>query len=208
MLSFAIAPFAFSSDRLTVKHHQIDIRAAFSLVADFCNRSVVLGPSIQGEISLDFDGVPCSQAIDLLLKSNQLLSSSVGDVLVVTAADQVLNFERNADDLRTFRRDLFNASDIERRVITIVHASAADVVSLFKESFMSLDAPQMSMTFDERTNSIFAALPSSFFPALESVIRSIDVPVRQVAIEAKVVEASVDWSKRLGLNWGWCFIAG
>lgn len=202
ILSFAVAPFAFSSDRLTVKHHQIDIRVAFSLVADFCNRSIVLGPSIQGDISLEFDGVPCSQAINLLLESNHLLSSSVGDVLVVTAADDVLNSERNANDLRAFRRDLFNSNDIERRVINIVHASAAEVVSLFKESFMSLDAPGVSMTVDERTNSVFAALPSSFFPALESVIQTIDVPVRQVAIEANVVEAGVDWSKRLGLNWG------
>lgn len=202
ILSFAVAPFSFSSDRLTVKHHEIDIRVGFSLIADFCNRSVVLGPSIQGVISLDFDNVPCSQAIDLLLESNHLLSSVVGDVLVVTAMDQVLNSERSADDLRTFRRDLFNSNDIERRVINIVHASAAEVVSLFKESFMSLDASGMSMTVDERTNSVFAALPSSFFPALESVIKSIDRPVRQVAIEANVVEASVDWSKRLGLNWG------
>lgn len=202
ILSFAVVPFSFSSDRLTVKHHEIDIRVGFSLIADFCNRSVVLGPSIQGVISLDFDNVPCSQAINLLLESNHLLSSSVGDVLVVTAMDQVLNSERSADDLRTFRRDLFNSNDIERRIINIIHASAADVVSLFKESFMSLDASGMSMTVDERTNSVFAALPSSFFPALESVIQSIDIPVRQVAIEANVVEASVDWSKRLGLNWG------
>lgn len=202
ILSFIVAPFSFASDRLTVKHHQIDIRVAISLVADFCGRSVVLGPSIQGVTSLDFDDVPCSQAFDLLLESNHLLSSLAGDVLVITAMDHVLDSERKADDLRTFRRDLFNSNDIERRIINIIHASAADVVSLFKESFMSLDAPQMSMTVDERTNSVFAALPSSFFPALESVIQSIDVPVRQVAIEANVVEASVDWSKRLGLNWG------
>lgn len=190
-------------DRLTVNHNNIDIRSAIPLVAEFCNANVVLGQSIEGNISLNFDDVPCSQAFDILIKSNNLQYQLIDDVYVVTQnqSDDVLKIERSNKDLNVFRRDLSYERELERRIIPIIHANAEDVVSVFRDSFMINNIDGVSMTVDKRTNSIFAALPASFFSSLEQVINVIDVPVRQVVIEATIVEASVDWSRRLGLNW-------
>ncbi|TBV13214.1 type IV pilus secretin PilQ [Stutzerimonas kirkiae] len=194
-----LAVTAQASERITLSNSDIDIRVAIPMLADFCGRSILLAPSVTGLVSMDFRDVPCDKAIDILIKSHGLSGRYFGDVFVVTAMADVVAQDRQA---ATFNLSRELAEPLVRRVLPVVHAQAAAVADLFKASYLSAaDVPGLSIAVDERTNSIFAALPASYVESLRGMIEAVDVPVRQVVIEASIVEANTDWSKNLGVRW-------
>ncbi|TBU96849.1 hypothetical protein DNJ95_14655 [Stutzerimonas kirkiae] len=193
------ATAAAESPRVTLNNQDIDIRVAIPLLADFCGRSILLGPSVQGAVSMNFQNVDCDTAISMLLSSNGLAGRYFGDVFVVTAMNDVVSTGR---DEASYRIHSELSGEVVREVLPVVHARAAAVAELFRASYLgAADLPGLSIAVDERTNAIFAALPAPFIDSLRGVIAAVDVPVRQVVIEASIVEANTDWSKNLGVRW-------
>lgn len=190
---------ASASTRVTLTQFDIDIRAALTLLADSCGRSIMVGPSVTGSVTVDFQDVDCDRAIGLLLESNGLAGRYVGDVFVVTALTQAVT---SARDSASYRLHSGASGQVVREVLPVVHARAASVAELFRASYLgAVDLPGLSISVDERTNSIFAALPAPYIESLRRVIAAVDVPVRQVVVEASIVEANTDWSRSLGVRW-------
>lgn len=197
---------ASASTRVTLTQFDIDIRAALTLLADSCGRSIMVGPSVTGSVTVDFQDVDCDRAISLLLESNGLAGRYVGDVFVVTALTQAV---MSARDSASYRLHSGASGQVVREVLPVVHARAASVAELFRASYLgAVDLPGLSISVDERTNSIFAALPAPYIDSLRRVIAAVDVPVRQVVVEASIVEASTDWSKSLGVRWSGSAVSG
>lgn len=188
-----------AAPRVTLTQYDIDIRSAITLLADTCGRSIMVGPSVTGSVTLDFHDVDCDRAITLLLESNGLAGRYVGDVFVVTALAHAVNSTRES---ASYRLHSGASGQVVREVLPVVHARASSVAELFRASYLgAVDLPGLSISVDERTNSIFAALPASYIDSLRRVIAAVDVPVRQVVVEASIVEANTDWSKTLGVRW-------
>ena len=159
----------------------------------------MVGPSVTGSVTLDFQDVDCDRAITLLLESNGLAGRYVGDVFVVTALTQAVT---SARDSASYRLHSGASGQVVREVLPVIHARAASVAELFRASYLgAVDLPGLSISVDERTNSIFAALPAPYIDSLRRVIAAVDVPVRQVVVEASIVEANTDWSRTLGVRW-------
>jgi type IV pilus assembly protein PilQ len=145
--------------------------------------------------------VPWDQALDLILKTKGLDKRQIGNVLLVAPADEIAARERQ--ELES-QKQIQQLAPLRRDLIQVNYAKAADIAKLF-QSVTSADKTadeRGSISVDERTNSIIAYQTQNRLDELRRIVSQLDIPVRQVMIEARLVEANVDYSKQLGVRWG------
>jgi type IV pilus assembly protein PilQ len=146
--------------------------------------------------------VPWDQALDLVLKTKGLDKRQVGNVLLVAPAEEIAARERQ--ELES-QKQIAELAPLRRELIQVNYAKAADMAKLF-QSVTSADGgvqdDRGSITVDERTNSIIAYQTQERLDELRRIVAQLDVAVRQVMIEARIVEANVNYDKALGVRWG------
>ncbi len=177
------------------------MRSVLQLIADFTNLNLVASDTVQGGITLRLQNVPWDQALDLVLKTKGLDKRKIGNVLLVAPADEIAARERQ--ELES-QKQIAELAPLRRELLQVNYAKAADIAKLF-QSVTSADAKadeRGSITVDERTNNIIAYQPQDRLDELRRIVTQLDIPVRQVMIEARIVEANVDYDKSLGARWG------
>jgi len=196
--------FAYSGEKLSLNFQDIDVRSVLQLIADFTNLNLVASDSVQGSITLRLQNVPWDQALDLVLKTKGLDQRKVGNVLLIAPADEIAARERQELESQQLMDEL---APLRRELIQVNYAKAADIAKLF-ESVTASDAEgegasagRGSLTVDDRTNSIIAYQTQDRLDELRRVVAQLDIPVRQVLIEARIVEADVGYEKELGVKW-------
>ncbi len=145
--------------------------------------------------------MPWDQALDLVLKTKGLDKRKVGNVLLVAPADEIAARERQ--ELES-QKQIADLAPLRRELLQVNYAKAADIAKLF-QSVTSAEAKpdeRGSITVDERTNNIIAYQTQDRLDELRRIVTQLDIPVRQVMIEARIVEANVDYDKSLGVRWG------
>ncbi|MFV9681817.1 type IV pilus secretin PilQ [Pseudomonas sp. NY15367] len=193
--------FAYSGEKLSLNFQDIDVRSVLQLIADFTDLNLVASDTVAGNITLRLQNVPWDQALDLVLKTKGLDKRQVGNVLLVAPADEIAARERQ--ELES-QKQIAELAPLRRELIQVNYAKAADMAKLF-QSVTSADGAsdtRGSVTVDERTNSIIAYQTQDRLDELRRIIAQLDIPVRQVMIEARIVEANVDYDKALGVRWG------
>ncbi len=193
--------FAYSGEKLSLNFQDIDVRSVLQLIADFTDLNLVASDTVAGNITLRLQNVPWDQALDLVLKTKGLDKRKVGNVLLVAPADEIAARERQELESKKQVADL---APLRRELIQVNYAKASDMALLF-QSVTSADAAvaeRGSITVDERTNSIIAYQTQDRLDELRRIVAQLDVAVRQVMIEARIVEANVDYDKALGVRWG------
>jgi type IV pilus assembly protein PilQ len=193
--------FAYSGEKLSLNFQDIDVRSVLQLIADFTDLNLVASDTVSGNITLRLQNVPWDQALDLVLKTKGLDKRKVGNVLLVAPADEIAARERQELESKKQVADL---APLRRELIQVNYAKASDMALLF-QSVTSADAAvaeRGSITVDERTNSIIAYQTQDRLDELRRIVAQLDVAVRQVMIEARIVEANVDYDKALGVRWG------
>jgi type IV pilus assembly protein PilQ len=193
--------FAYSGEKLSLNFQDIDVRSVLQLIADFTDLNLVASDTVSGNITLRLQNVPWDQALDLVLKTKGLDKRKVGNVLLVAPADEIAARERQELESKKQVADL---APLRRELIQVNYAKASDMAALF-QSVTGLDgavADRGSVTVDDRTNSIIAYQTQERLDELRRIITQLDVAVRQVMIEARIVEANVDYDKALGVRWG------
>ena len=192
--------FVYSGEKLSLNFQDIDVRSVLQLIADFTHLNLVASDTVQGGITLRLQNVPWDQALDLVLKTKGLDKRKVGNVLLVAPADEIAARERQ--ELES-QKQLQQLAPLRRDLIQVNYAKAADIAKLFQSVTGTKDNPDArgSITVDDRTNSIIAYQTQESLDELRRIVAQLDIPVRQVMIEARIVEANVDYDKELGVNW-------
>ncbi len=191
----------YTGEKLSLNFQDIDVRSVLQLIADFTNLNLVASDTVQGGITLRLQNVPWDQALDLVLKTKGLDKRKVGNVLLIAPADEIAARERQ--ELESLKQ-ISELAPLRRELLQVNYAKAADIAKLFQSvtSAESKTDERGSITVDERTNNIIAYQTQDRLDELRRIVSQLDIPVRQVMIEARIVEANVDYDKALGVRWG------
>jgi type IV pilus assembly protein PilQ len=192
--------FTYSGEKLSLNFQDIDVRSVLQLIADFTDLNLVASDTVSGNITLRLQNVPWDQALDLVLKTKGLDKRKVGNVLLVAPADEIAARERQELEAQ---KQIAELAPLRRELIQVNYAKAADMAKLFQSVTSAEGAvdERGSITVDERTNSIIAYQTQDRLDELRRIVAQLDIPVRQVMIEARIVEANVDYDKALGVEW-------
>ena len=192
--------FTYTGEKLSLNFQDIDVRSVLQLIADFTDLNLVASDTVQGNITLRLQNVPWDQALELVLKTKGLDQRMIGNVLLVAPADEIAARERQELEAQ---QQIAELAPLRRELIQVNYARASEIAALFQSVASTQDAADRgSVTVDDRTNSIIAYQTQDRLDELRRVVAQLDIPVRQVMIEARIVEANVDYDKELGVRWG------
>ncbi|HTR01082.1 MAG TPA: type IV pilus secretin PilQ [Candidatus Acidoferrum sp.] len=190
----------FKGDKIDLNFQSIDIRAALQILAEFNDFSLVVGPSVNGNVTLRLENVPWDQAVDLVLRSNKLGKRIDGNVMYVAPADEIANAE--VRELESTQK-VQTLAPLVTEYIPINYAQAAELVKLLpsgKDSGILTERGRASV--DIRTNTLIVQDVEAVLTKVKALIAKLDVPVRQVLIEARIVNATTSFSQAMGIRWG------
>ncbi len=191
--------FAYTGEKLSLNFQDIDVRSVLQLIADFTDLNLVASDTVQGNITLRLQNVPWDQALDLVLKTKGLDKRKVGNVLLVAPAAEIA--ERERQELES-QQQIAELAPLRRELIQVNYAKASQMAALFQQVTSGQGTERGSITVDERTNSIIAYQTQERLDELRRIVVQLDIPMRQVMIEARIVEADVGYDKSLGVRWG------
>lgn len=202
--------FRYVGDKLSLNFQDIDVRAVLQLIADFTDLNLVASDTVAGKITLRLQNVPWDQALDLVLKTKGLDKRQLGNVLMVAPAAEIA--ERERQEIETTKQ-LQELAPLQTEFMRIRYANAQDLFKLFdssggeggegeSSSTGGMLSPRGRVIVDERTNSLLITETAAKLQEFRRLVKLIDVPVRQVLIEARIVVADSDYSEQLGIQWG------
>jgi len=191
--------FAYTGEKLSLNFQDIDVRSVLQLIADFTDLNLVASDTVQGNITLRLQNVPWDQALDLVLKTKGLDKRKIGNVLLVAPAAEIA--ERERQELES-QQQIAELAPLRRELIQVNYAKASQMAALFQQVTSGQGAERGSITVDDRTNSIIAYQTQERLDELRRIVVQLDIPMRQVMIEARIVEADVGYDKSLGVRWG------
>lgn len=204
--------FAYSGEKLSLNFQDIDVRAVLQLIADFTDLNLVASDTVQGKITLRLQNVPWDQALDLVLRTKGLDKRQNGNVLMVAPAAEIA--ERERQEVET-KKQIEELAPLQTEFIRVQYANARELFKLFDEedeegkdkdkgsgATGSILSPRGRVIVDERTNSLLVTETPERLEEFRRLVKLIDIPVRQVLVEARIVVAGTDFTRRLGVRWG------
>src|SRR5690606_11356103 len=205
--------FEYTGEKLSLDFQDIEVRAVLQIIADFTDLNLVASDTVQGRITLRLQNVPWDQALEMVLKNKGLDKRQVGNVLMVAPAAEIA--ERERQEITT-RKQLEELAPLRTEYIRVRYANAKEMFELFRgesgggggggkggnRATGSVLSERGQGVVDERTNSIIITDTSERIEAFKRLVDQIDVPIRQVMIEARIVIANTDFERELGIRWG------
>jgi type IV pilus assembly protein PilQ len=189
--------FQYTGEKLSLNFQDIEVRSVLQLIADFTELNLVASDTVRGRITLRLQNVPWDQALDLILKTKGLDKRKVGNVMLVAPADEIAAREKL--ELES-QRQVKELAPLRTEYLTVNYAKASEVAELVTTSgFLS---ERGSITVDERTNVLLIQDTSANIDEVRFMLEQLDIPVRQVMIEARIVVARSDAAEELGVQWG------
>ncbi|MFU8763068.1 MAG: type IV pilus secretin PilQ [Haliea sp.] len=198
--------FSYVGERISLNFQDIEVRAVLQLIADFTELNLVASDTVSGRITLRLQNVPWDQALELVLRTKGLDKRQVGNVLMVAPAAEIAERERQQIEAN---KQIAELAPLQSEFIRIRYASAASVVTLFQagsEDGGTLISSRGSVIVEPRTNSLIVTETASKLAEIRGLIDLVDIPIRQVMIEARIVIAQSDLEKQLGIEWGGGFV--
>ncbi len=198
--------FVYVGDRISLNFQDIEIRAVLQLIADFTELNLVASDTVRGRITLRLQNVPWDQALELVLKTKGLDKRQIGNVLMVAPAAEIAERERQQIEAN---KQIAELAPLQSEFVRIRYANAASVVQLFEagsEEGGSLISSRGSVVVEPRTNSLIITETAPKLAAIRGLIELVDIPIRQVMIEARIVIAQSDATKNLGIEWGGAYL--
>lgn len=212
--------FEYTGEKLSLDFQDIEVRAVLQIIADFTDLNLVASDTVQGRITLRLQNVPWDQALEMVLKNKGLDKRQVGNVLMVAPAAEIA--ERERQEITT-RKQLEELAPLRTEYIRVRYANAKEMFELFRgegtgsgggsgggagggtggsRATGSVLSERGQGVVDERTNSIIITDTAERIEAFKRLVDQIDIPIRQVMIEARIVIANTDFQRELGVRWG------
>ncbi len=187
--------FAYTGQKLSLNFQDIDVRSVLQLIADFTNMNLVASDTVTGKITLRLQNVPWDQALDLILKTKGLAKRTVGNVMLIAPAAEIA--QREKQELEANKQDAALAP-LHTEFMQVSYAKAIDLAPLAQK----LLTTRGSLSTDSRTNMLIVNDTAQTMENIRDLVRKLDIPVREVMIEAKVVLANTSLDKEMGVSWG------
>jgi type IV pilus secretin PilQ/predicted competence protein len=198
--TIANAEEKYSGDIISIKIKDSDLKDVVLYLADFAGLNVVFDPDVRGTVTVNLQDVPWDQALDIILKQNKMGKTIEGNILRI-APVSVLTKEEEEQRRLVESREL--SGPLIVKTITLSYSKAKDVASLLRTRISS----RGEIIVDERTNTLLISEVRDKLDLLEKLISVVDTPTPQVSIEARVVEANTNFTRNLGIQWGFKGIA-
>ncbi len=194
----AKADFPYSGEKLSLNFQNIEVRAVLQLIADFTGQNLVASDTVDGGITLRLQNVPWDQALDLVLKTKGLAKRQMGNVLLVAPAEEIA--AREKIELEAVKQ-VEELAPLLSEYVQLRYAKATDIASLLT-SESGLMSSRGTAVVDGRTNTLLMKDTGDNLEKIREAITILDVPVRQVLIEARIVIANTSVGEKLGIRWG------
>lgn len=192
----------FNGERLSLNFQDIEVRSVLATLAEFTGLNLVASDSVTGRVTLNLNDVPWDQALALILQSQGLSSREQGNVIVVAPASELADLERQELEAR---HQLETLSSLVTEFIEIKYSRAEDLAQLLRggeADGFGLLTERGRVSIDKRTNTLLVQDTAEQVRNIVRTIERLDVAVRQVQIEARIVIARDTASRELGINWG------
>ncbi len=190
----------YRGEPMSLDFQDVEIRRALQLIADVAGVNLVADDAVSGNVTVRLEDVPWDEALDVVLESGDLAKRQRGGVLLVAPAQMLA--EREARELAA-RQAEAAAAPLDTAFLRIRYAEAQALAALLSGDGGALTLTDRGRTVvDERTNSLIVTDTEAHLAALLPMIARLDVPVRQVQIEARIVNANSNFSEQLGIRWG------
>jgi type IV pilus assembly protein PilQ len=208
----------YSGEALSMEFQDVEIRSVLDILAQFTDMNIVASDSVAGNMTLRLINVPWDQALDIILKSKNLGKRENGNVILIAPATELA--EQEARELEA-QQALQAYAPLRTEYIRLSYAKAQDVLNLIAQGSgpsasgigrtmtttdnNTLLSNRGTVTIDERTNTLIVKDVADSVENIHKLISKIDIPVRQVMIEARIVSATDTFSKEIGVRWGILF---
>jgi type IV pilus assembly protein PilQ len=190
----------YTGERLTLNFQDIETRAVLQLLADASGQNIVVSDSVSGNVTLRLQNVPWDQALDIVLRTKGLDKRRQDNVIIV--APQAELASREKAELAA-RKDVQELSPLRSDYVQVNYAKASDLAALIKsQAGGSLLSPRGSVAVDERTNTLLLQDTAERLADIRRLVATLDIPVRQVQIETRIVIVSDDFTRQLGVRLG------
>jgi len=189
----------YTGEKLSLNFQNIEVRAVLQLIADFTSLNLVASDTVTGSVTLRLKNVPWDQALDIVLRTKGLDMRKMGNVILVAPADEIASREKQ--DLES-QKQIQELEPLRSEIIQVNYAKASELAGLLKAKENVLLSERGSVTVDERTNTLLVMDTSHKLADIRQLVSKLDIPIRQVLIESRIVIASNDFSKDLGVRFG------
>ena len=195
----------YKGEKLSLNFQNVDVRRLLQVIGEFTGMNVVVSDTVSGSITLILKDVPWDQALDIILQQKGLDMRKSGNVISIAPRDELATREKI--ELES-KQQIGDIEPIRTEDFQLNYAKAEDLQKLLSTKDSSLLSKRGNATFDKRTNKLFVQDTPTRLEEVRRLIAKIDVAVRQVLIEARIVEASDTFSKSLGARLGILDVAG
>ena len=192
--------FGYTGERLSLNFQNIEVRAVLQLIADFTEKNLVASDTVGGNVTLRLKNVPWDQALDIILKSRGLGKRDIGNVMMVAPQEEIAAREKLELESLQQIQDL---APLRTEFIQVNYAKASDISGLVRDEANNLLSERGNVTVDARTNTLLVQDTGEKLSEIRKVVEVLDVPVRQVLIESRIVIANEDFAKDLGVKFGY-----
>lgn len=190
----------YTGERLTLNFQDIETRAVLQLLADTSGQNMVISDTVQGNVTLRLQNVPWDQALDIVMRTKGLDMRQEGNVILVAPAPEIAAREK---ELLAARKEILELSPLRTEYLQVNYARASELAALIKSGAgSSLLSERGSVAIDERTNTLLLQDTAERLTDIRRLVSTLDIPVRQVLIEARIVIVSDDFSRELGVRFG------
>lgn len=189
----------YTGKRLTLNFQSIPVRAVLQILADFTGKNMVVSGAVTGNITLRLHDVPWDEALAIILQTQGLEMHKQGDVLMIAPAAEFAKQEQAQMQAKDQMQQL---SPLHTAYIQINYAKAQNLAKLIKSQKSSLLSSRGKVTVDPRTNTLIVRDTDSHIAQVRKLVRILDVPVRQVLISSRIVIATNDFNRELGVKFG------
>lgn len=201
----------YTGEPLSMEFQDVEVRSVLDILAQFTEMNVIASDSVSGSITLRLINVPWDQALDIILKSKGLDKRTNGNVILVAPATELAEQERKELEAQQVVETF---APLRTEYIRLSYATAQNIFKLISEGRGantstnnnldkgSLLSPRGTVTVDERTNTLIVKDVSESIRNIRALIEKIDIPVKQVMIEARIVSATESFGREMGVKWG------
>jgi type IV pilus assembly protein PilQ len=189
----------YAGEKLSLNFQNIEVRSVLQVIADFTGLNIITSDTVTGNLTLRLKDVPWDQALDIITQSKGLSMRKTGNVILVAPAEEVaakekqmLEASRQIEDLEPLRTEVF----------TLKYMKAEALKTILSDPKQKILSKRGSAVLDSRTNTVFVQDTSKYLEQVQAIINKVDVPVKQVMIESRLVIADDTYSKALGARFG------
>ena len=189
----------YTGERISLSFQNVDIRSLLQIIADVAGTNMVISDDVQGQIAMRLQNVPWDQALDIILKTKGLGVRQQGNVMLVAPVEELAKRERAELEAEKQKKEL---SPLRSEIIQVNYARASNIRALLASENTSMLSERGRISVDDRTNTLLVLETREKIAEMRNLVARLDIPVRQVLIESRIVIANEDFAREIGTRFG------